>query len=259
MLHKMTMGILGLAVAAATVLPTTAYAQTPQRTCRPAPVVVIATNAAVTATGLTAEEVTTTLQGGATLAELAGSPEEIAALQQVISQQALIRIDEAVAKGVITAERAAHLKQRLDKAVERLVTNGGGPYWGEGRGGLFWGNWRTEAAAYLDMTTSELAAALAAGESLADLATAQGKSVEGLVEVLSAKAATRLQTAVAEGLITQEEADRLLARLTTVLTRMVQGEGPCSGPERRLLPLGRRLGNATDGNADAILNLLLGE
>jgi hypothetical protein len=76
------------------------------------------------------------------------------------------------------------------------------------------------AAAYLGLTPSELRAQLR-GTSLAALAQRQGKSVEGLKAAMLAPAKAKLAKAVESGRITQARADRMLAKLSALVDRLV--------------------------------------
>jgi polyhydroxyalkanoate synthesis regulator phasin len=78
----------------------------------------------------------------------------------------------------------------------------------------------------LGLTTDEIRAALEDGQSLADLAAANGSSADALVAVLVDEATTHLDEHVADGDITQEEADERLAEMTERITAMVNGEMP---------------------------------
>ena len=64
------------------------------------------------------------------------------------------------------------------------------------------------------MTPAELAQARRAGQTLAEIAAGQGLTLAELAETLYAAGVERVETALADGKITQARADRLLARLT---------------------------------------------
>ena len=135
------------------------------------------------------------------------------------------RIDAAVAAGKLTPEQGAKLKERLADAkglglrirgrlahhqqafVHRLRvrTHRLGP-----------------AAGYLGITPQELRTELRSGKSLAEIATAHGKTVDGLVDAITAKAKERLDKAVANGRLTRQRADEILARLTDAVEKAVQ-------------------------------------
>jgi hypothetical protein len=67
------------------------------------------------------------------------------------------------------------------------------------------------AATYLGLTTDELRTRLQAGKSLADVATAQGKSVSGLEDALLANLKTDLDADVAAGRMTSDRETEILA------------------------------------------------
>ena len=77
------------------------------------------------------------------------------------------------------------------------------------------------AAEYLVLSRDELRARLRAGDSLAEVAEAQGKTVDGLVDAMLAPLAMRLDKAVAADRVTRERADRLLERLERRIERRI--------------------------------------
>jgi hypothetical protein len=84
------------------------------------------------------------------------------------------------------------------------------------------GKGRGAAATYLGLTSAELRAELRKGLSLAQIATARGKTVSGLVAAIVAPAKERLAKAVAAKRLTQQRADDVLERLTDRVERLVQ-------------------------------------
>ena len=83
------------------------------------------------------------------------------------------------------------------------------------------------AAKYLGLTEAELRTQLEAGKTLAEIAKAQGKTVDGLEKALTADAKAKLDAAVKAGTITQAQADELLKRTTDHLDDLVNGKlGP---------------------------------
>lgn len=77
------------------------------------------------------------------------------------------------------------------------------------------------AVAYLQLDRATIAADLRAGQSLAQIATAQGKTADGLVTALLAPAKLRLDAAVAAGRLTSDKETAFLAKLRTVVTAIV--------------------------------------
>jgi hypothetical protein len=77
------------------------------------------------------------------------------------------------------------------------------------------------AAAYLDLTLVALRGELRSGKSLAQVATAKGKSVDGLESALVNALRTKVQAARAAGKIDAARADRLLQRAPQLIERIV--------------------------------------
>ncbi len=134
------------------------------------------------------------------------------------------RIDAAVAAGKLTPEQGAKLKERVANAKglgigarrafarkhEALVAR------------IVRVNRLHVAAKYLGMTPKEIRTARQGGQSLAQIATSKGKSVDGLVAAIVAPAKARAAKAVSNGRLTQQHADELIARLTERAQALVQ-------------------------------------
>jgi hypothetical protein len=85
--------------------------------------------------GLGLDDLREALRDGTTLAELAEQQgKDVDGLVDVIVAQSTERIDEAVADGKLTEERAAEVKENLEARVTELVENGG-PRFRHGPGG----------------------------------------------------------------------------------------------------------------------------
>jgi hypothetical protein len=89
-------------------------------------------------------------------------------------------------------------------------------------------------AAYLGLTESELRAQLEAGKSLAQIASAQGKSVAGLEDVIVSDAKTHLDEAVTNGKLTAAQEETMLAELKSHVDDMVNATGGPRGPGVRI-------------------------
>lgn len=139
------------------------------------------------------------------------------------------RVDAAVAAGTITKAQGDELKARIEAGDYPLITGGPGfRHHGPGFGGHGAGH-LSAAASYLGLSESELQAQLAAGKTLAEVAKAQGKSVDGLVSALFADEKKELDAAVATGRLTQAQADELLTNAKDRITAMVNGTMPGPG------------------------------
>jgi len=158
--------------------------------------------------------------------QLGVEPSELSdALKQALEN----RVDQAVEDGRLTEEQADALKERIDSGDAPLVFGGfGGPGFGHGHFGHFAD--LDAAATYLGLTEAELRAELEDGKTLAEIAEAEGKSVDGLVQALLKAASTRIDQAVVDGKLTQAQADELEAGLEQRITDLVNGELHGPGP-----------------------------
>jgi DNA-binding phage protein len=173
----------------------------------------IALDTAAETLGITEDELRTALDEGKTLAEIAE--------EQGVERQALI--DALVAAGEARLDEAkAALPERMAEAVDRTFEGRGD------RGDRFpiLSKGLTVAAETLGMTEDELRTALREDDkTLAQVAEEQGVERQVLVDALVADANARLAEKVADGSITQEQADRRAETLTEAVERMIDGEG----------------------------------
>jgi hypothetical protein len=124
------------------------------------------------------------------------------------------RVDAAVAAGRITKAEGDELKQRITSSDFPLV---GGLHHGLGHGG----RGLAAAVGYIGITEAQLRADLEGGKSLAQIATAHGKSVDGLVNALVADAKSKLADAVSAGRLTKAQETEMLSGLKDRITSMV--------------------------------------
>ena len=134
------------------------------------------------------------------------------------------RIDAAVAAGKLTPEQGAKLKERVANAKGLGI--GARRAFTQKHKALVARIVRVNrlhlAAKYLGMTPKEIRTARQDGQSLAQIATSKGKSVDGLVAAIVAPAKARAAKAVDNGRLTQQRADELIARLTERAQALVQ-------------------------------------
>jgi hypothetical protein len=134
------------------------------------------------------------------------------------------RVDAAVAAGKLTPEQGTKLKQRI--AAGNGLGIGARKGFAERqkafRDRIAKAKAHAPVADYLGMTREQLRAELRSGKSLAQVAHAKGKSVDGLVAAMLAPAKARLVKAVEDGHLTKARADEILARLTDGAKKLVQ-------------------------------------
>lgn len=149
-------------------------------------------------------------------------------LEEATKAAAVDQVDEALADGRITQEQADELKSRIEagEAPGFLVPGlfgfrgHGGPDGGPGAHHMFFGDKLSSAAEYLGLTEAELRVQLE-GKSLADVAEAEGKSVDGLKQAILAGAKSGLDEAVQDERLTQEQADAMYERLQSSIDEIV--------------------------------------
>ena len=118
--------------------------------------------------------------------------------------------------------------------------SGGGPAGGGGPPGA------AAISSYLGLTADELRTDLQSGKTLAQLATAQGKTVSGLEDAIVAGAKTNLDAAVAAGTLTAAQEATKLADLQSHVADIVNSTGPPAGGHGRPGRPGRRAGDEGD-------------
>ena len=152
-------------------------------------------------------------------ARLGVTPEQ---LRTAFRATLVARVDAAVAAGKLTPEQGTRLKDRIAKANGLGLGAAAGKRKALGQKlGKRLGA-KGPVATYLGMTREALVAELRKGQSLAQIAKAHGKSVDGLVAAMVAPLKAHLATAVENDRLTKQRADALLERITDRLERLVQ-------------------------------------
>lgn len=174
---------------------------------------------------------------------------------------------DGTADGTAEADRTASLVERIKEALSGLVSDGtitqeqseqvastladsdalrgpgGHGHHGHGLGfgpGMF-GEGLDAAAEVLGMTGEELRDALRDGATLGAIADEQGVDRQQLVDALVAAATERINEAVADGRLTQEQADERIAELPDKVTELL---------DRALPTRGERPGGPEDGSTE---------
>lgn len=149
-----------------------------------------------------------------------------AKLNDALKQALENRIDAAVKAGRLTEEQGRAMKERVE-ADDFPLFPGPGPAFGHrGFGGHHGFRDLDAAASYLGVDEDALRERLRDGETLAEVAKAEGKSVDGLVTAIVAATTKRLDEAVAAGRITKAQRDEIVAGLTKRTTEIVNGDFP---------------------------------
>jgi hypothetical protein len=138
-------------------------------------------------------------------------------LQDATKAAALDQVDAALKAGKITQAEANELKARINSGDYPPFFGPLGPGLGFHHrfhdGPPLFGEKLSAAADYLGLSEAQLRARLNNGQTLAQIAKAQNKSVDGLKQALLDDAKQKLDQLVKDGELTQAQADAMLARL----------------------------------------------
>jgi urease accessory protein UreF len=197
--------------------------------------------AAASYLGITTAQLTSDLQSGKTLAQVAAatSGKSASGLIDALVAHEKSELAAAVTAGKLTQAQAdaitANLQQRMTDLVNGTFTPkpGMGPGFGS-HGGP--GDDFAAAATYLGVSTSDLMTQLQSGKTLGQIADAtSGKSASGLIDALVAHEKSELAAAVTAGKLTQAQADALTAGVQQRVTDLVNGK-----PTMHAAPWGHR-------------------
>ncbi|HUO73344.1 MAG TPA: hypothetical protein VMU39_21420 [Solirubrobacteraceae bacterium] len=140
------------------------------------------------------------------------------------------RLQAAVAAGKLTQAQADALKKRIEQNGAVPLGPGPGllgprprPFF---KGGPGHGGGRLSAAAsYLGLSETQLLKDLQGGKSLAQIASAQGKTASGLKAALTTAIKAKLDKAVAAKMLTAAQEQQMLKNLSSRLDAQINGKG----------------------------------
>jgi hypothetical protein len=160
-----------------------------------------------------------------------------------------------VTAGKLTQAQADAIKKRIEDGTQPIFGGGGrgsggpggmfghpgkggpgfrrgaprapGAFGGFGGFGLMAGI--KDVTTYLGLTPQALMTQLRSGKTLADIATAQGKTADGLKAAITSAVTTQLDAAVTAGKLSKDQETKVLAGLTAKLDDFVNGKVPMMG------------------------------
>jgi hypothetical protein len=151
------------------------------------------------------------------------------ALQNAFKGAIKDQIEAAVTAGELTRAQADAIEARIAAGQGLGLGAGFGAGFGHGHGGF--GGMRgvlgpsvTAASTYLGLTAAQIKTQLQSGKTLAQIAVAQGKTADGLVQALVAAETAQLAKAVQDGHLTSTQEQQILAQLTPRVTDLVNGK-----------------------------------
>jgi hypothetical protein len=194
------------------------------------------------AVGLTEEEIESRFANGESFYDIAlaqgFTAEQIPALMSEARSAAL---NQMVADGVITQAQADLMLERMASGMGYGMMGGlggrggfGGPGGGPGDG-LLHDYMIAGFAEAFGLSTEELQARLDAGETMYQVATSLGWTQEQFFQTMQTVRTEAINQAVADGVITQEQADWMLERMNQMWEN---GFGPGSGAGTGNCPMG---------------------
>jgi hypothetical protein len=161
-------------------------------------------------------------RAGRTLAQIAAAHgKTVAGLKNAMLAAIEAKLDSAVSAGRLTAAQEQQKLVRAEKIVSRIIEM----KLGRVERGARQARLLRVAARYVGVTPKALGSELKASKSLAQVATAHGKTVAGLKEALLEPFRTRLEGAVASNRIAPAEAQIRLGRISSRLDRLINRRG----------------------------------
>ena len=174
--------------------------------------------------GLSVAQLANKFQGGASLADIAAQQgKSVDGLEQALIDAAKTELDKSVAAGDITADQEQQMLAELRSHVDDFVNRKGGAPVLPPKPPL--GDPSAAAADYLGLSLDQLGQELQGGKSLADVAKAQGKSVDGLEQALIDAPKSDLDKSVAAGDMTADQEQQVLGQLNSQIDDFVNGNG----------------------------------
>jgi hypothetical protein len=144
-------------------------------------------------------------------------------LEDATKAAAIDQVDADLKAGKITKAQADELKARIRQGGAPFLFGGPHRFGGPGRLHHAPFGHLSAAAEYLGLTVPALLQKLSSGQSLADVAKAQGKSVDGLKKAMVADAKERLDKAVENGMLTEAQAKEALSEIEARIDGLVNG------------------------------------
>jgi hypothetical protein len=195
--------------------------------------------------GLTVEQVLTRLGNGSSLADIAKAEgKSVDGLKQAIIDGVTAELSKGVGAGTVTEQQKQRMLEFVRANVDELVNSEGGPHGGRRGDGPGFGDddfgpdgrdgppFAPAVASYLGLTQDQVLTRLRGGSSLADIAKAEGKSVEGLTKAIVDGVEKELSKSVAAGNLTEQQKQRMLEFIRANVDDFVNGNLPGPGSHR---------------------------
>ncbi len=179
--------------------------------------------------GMTEGELRSAQESGKTLAQIAegkGISEE--KLIEFMLTEHQKQIDQLLADGKIEQEQADKMKEHMTEEQIKAMVEGKGPqvFGHKQAGKVMMMPMQSGLPNFLGLTEAEFRSALKSGKTLAQVAADKGISEEKLIEFMQAEHQKQIDQLLADGKITQEQADSMKERMTAEqIKEMINGAG----------------------------------
>ncbi len=169
-------------------------------------------------TGLSEDKVTTALQEGQTIAQIAeGAGKKATDIVEAFVAARKTELDAAVKAGNLTQKQAdLMLELAREDATQQLDKT-----WPTRNGGQPGGPLVTTTAEVTGLSEEQVVTALEEGKTFAEIAESAGKKASDIVEALVAERKADLDEAVKAGKLTQKQADLMVELMRETLTQQV--------------------------------------
>jgi hypothetical protein len=195
--------------------------------------------AAAKALGLSSDELIEQLRDGKSLAEVAEAEnKQLADVKAAVRAALAADLDQAVQDNRLTRERADEILEVFDERFDAFAQRSGPVLRGRHHGGpgFAFGGLRFDlrqearaAAQALGLTRRELVDRLRDGDTLADIAKAEGKDLADVEAAVRKAFKAGLDAAVADGKITRARADEVLETFDDTFDELARRELPVFG------------------------------
>ena len=150
-------------------------------------------------------------------------------LDAAIDQTQLEIVDEKVADGTLTEDQAAQIRERVESGESFFGAFGRRGHQMHQRGGGFHAG--ANIAEFIGIEAEALREAIEGGQSVVQVAEANGVSEQELTGFLLGEIEAKLAEAVESGRIDQAKADEVLANAADKISECINREGPREKPE----------------------------
>jgi hypothetical protein len=144
-------------------------------------------------------------------------------LEDATKAAAIDQVEADLKAGKITKSQADELKARIQQGNAPFLFGERHRFGGPGRLHHAPFGHLSAAADYLGLSVPALLEKLASGQSLAEIAKAQDKSVDGLKKAMLADAKERLDQAVEKGMLTEAQSKEALSEIEKRIDDLVNG------------------------------------